>query len=380
MILRPLCLLTSCLLAGVFAQSTSAGVINVNAGGNLTGAITSAHSGDIVSLGAGTFNVSAPITIPSDVTVMGVSASSTHVVFNLAGGNTTSYGFIIAGNASNVSIAGLDVYSNHGLIAMDRGSKYTNIVIARNNFQYGGGQFSSGTLVFGITGSIPNYGLQIVHNYFHDSPASYRNWVIWYAVNANLDYNLFYNIVDGGQIESPGNNVSFSYNYGTNMHRMGQEVSIQSNSNFTCNGNIFYNYVNPYYDTEGVSIVGGTGDVEITNNYFAASGAKGTSWGDPDGGGLHRFGYAVECTGRPANVTGNTFVGYWAELVASDMLNASVTNNSVFGSGIWANFAGEPGPFGQGSVHASNNSIDSKLTDAPTPPANAHAGPLLHSN
>ena len=366
---------TVALNVGLLATASHAATVTVNSGGNIQTAIQNAKPGDTVNIGAGTFNVTTPINVPTGITITGASVDTSHVIFNLAGGSTTSYGFVINGNAQNVTIQQLDLQSNKGVITMAYGSKYQNIHITHNNLKYGFVSFPNGTLGFGISGTIPNYGLQITHNYFHDSPSGVRNWCIWYAVNSNLDYNLFYNIADGGQICTPGDNVTFNWNYGTNMHRMGQEVSIQSDSNFTCSNNTFYNYLQPYYDTEGVSIVGGIGEVDITNNYFAATMASGTSWGTPDGGGLKRFGYAIECTGRPANVTNNTFVGTWAELVASDMVGANVVNNRVFGTGIWANFAGEPGPFGQGSVKASNNAMDSNASHAPAAPSNNWAGP-----
>ena len=360
------------------ASLSHAATTNVKTTDNLANVVASAHAGDTVQLGTGTYNVSSPVTVPSGVTIAGTSVDATHVVFNLAGGNTTAYGFLIAGNAQNVTITHLDLISNHGVIGMYLGSGYKNIVITRNNLQYGGGQFSNGTLVMGISGTVLNNGLQITHNYFHDSPGSVRNWCIWYPTNANLDNNLFYNIADGGQICTPGDHVSFSFNYGTNMHRMGQEVSMQDNSDFTCNGNVFYSYVTPYYDTEGVSIVGGTGPVNVTNNYFCSNAAAGTSWGQADGGGLHRFGYAIECTGSPSNVSGNVLAGRWAEYVASDISGAKVTSNTCFGSGIWANFAGEPGPWGFGSVVASNNTIDPNLSHTPAPPTNTFAGPKMN--
>ena len=38
--------------------------------------------------------------------------------------------------------------------------------------------------------------------------------------NSHLDHNLFYNINDGGHIYDPVN-TTFSYNFGTLIHRMG---------------------------------------------------------------------------------------------------------------------------------------------------------------
>ncbi len=134
-----LLILPSLFFAGLSPSLSQAATTTANPGDNIIGIIRAAKPGDIVQLNAGTFNVTSPITVPTGVIIVGQSPSTTHVVFNLAGGATTSYGFIIAGNASNVGIGGLDIYSNHGVICMGDGSGYTNIMIVRNNLQFGGG-------------------------------------------------------------------------------------------------------------------------------------------------------------------------------------------------------------------------------------------------
>jgi hypothetical protein len=368
-----------CLPLGFIAAPTFAGSITVNPGQALAAAISSAQAGETVYLGAGTFNISSTIIIPTGVTVTGASVNETHINFNLPGGDNGSYGFSIARNASNVTIEQLDIHSNHGCIQMSLGDayteSYTNVLITNNNFQYGGGVLSSGTIVFGIYGSMRNTGLQVTHNYFHDSTLEgTRNWCIWGASNSNLDYNVFYNIEDGGQIVDPGENLSFSHNYGTHIHRMGQEGGLYQGSSVTCDGNVFYDWVNPYPDSDALSIVGPSGEVNYTNNFFRASIAPGSSWGIPDSGGMHRFGISIEGTGEPANVTGNTFVGTWACCYSSTMRDANVSDNTVYGGALWGNFDGEPGPYGYGGVIASNNSVKS-VNNAPNPPANTFAGP-----
>jgi hypothetical protein len=371
------------LLLGLFptliAAPTLAATINLSPNQNAVSAIGAAHSGDTVIFGAGTFNINSPITVPSGVTVTGTSLSSSHVVFNLSGGDQTSYGFVIAARASNVTIEQLDLYSNHGLIQMSLGNpatdSYNNITITHNNLEYGGGGLSNGSLVYGISGTMINYGLKITHNYFHDSPNSVRNWCIFYAVNSNLDYNQFYNIADGGQIQYPGANVSFSYNYGTHIHRMGQESATFSESSVTFNGNVFYDWINPYPDSFGISIVGyQSGEVTFTNNYFKTSTAEGSTWGTPDGSGVNRFGFAIEATGSPCNVTGNTFVGSWAVAVCSMSTNTNIWGNSVYGYSLWGNYDGDAG----GRINAySNNQY--AFNGAPNPPANTFAGPQYGS-
>ena len=121
--------LPTALIFGLFGSSALAVTTNVKATDDLAGVIRSAHSGDVIQVGAGTFNLNAPIIVPSNVIISGASVDATHVVFNLAGGNDTSYAFVISGNAQNVAITQLDIVSNHGAIGMGAGSGYKNIVI-----------------------------------------------------------------------------------------------------------------------------------------------------------------------------------------------------------------------------------------------------------
>jgi hypothetical protein len=147
---------------------------------------------------------------------------------------------------------------------------------------------------------------------------------------------------------------------------------------FICDSNTFYSYVLPYNDSEGVSIVGATNEVDITNNYFAATMAPGTAWGvqvEGATGGPNRFGYAIEATGSPCRVSNNTLIGPWVEDVSSDIAGANISGNSVYGTAAWGAFEGEPGPFGYGSVITSGNTVDANTGDAPAPPANTLAGP-----
>lgn len=364
------------LIAGLLAAPSLGGTINVSPGQNLGSAISGATSGETVVLGSGTFTVSSPIIVPSGVTVTGVSCNSSHVVFNLAGNsNSAFYGFQIAANASNTTIEELDLHSNHGVIQLGAGNAATqsfkNIVITNNNLQYGPGTLSDGTLVYGISVTMSNTGLQITHNYFHDSPSANRNWCIFSATNANLDYNLFYNIEDGGQLQFPGANVSMSHNYGTNIHRMAQEGATSASSTVTFNGNVFYNWAEPYQDSDGISFVGtSSGQVNYTNNYFGATVAPGTGWGAPDSTGVHRFGFAIEGNGHPEDVSGNIFVGTWACEVCSVSTDTIVWDNAVYGGALWGEYDGEAG----GTVKAYDNATYS-VGSAPNPPANTFAGP-----
>lgn len=336
-------------------------------------ALNAAKPGDTVSFPAGTYLIDNVLNVPTGITITGTSAGTSHLKFNLAGGDGAMYGISLNGNDSNVTIENLDMVSNHGLISMGSGSEYQNIVITNNRFEYGGGQYSNGTLVYGLSGGVSNNGTQITHNYFHDSPQAARNWCFFFSENSNFDYNTFYNVNDGGQLADIGPNVSFSYNYGTYLHRMGQEIDGNPGSTLRVIGNTFYDYVDPYYDTEGVSVVEFINGAQIEDNYFDANIAPGSGWGQADPGGTHRFGYAIEATGEPGTVSGNTLIGTWAEVVSSMTTDVSITNNKVYGSGLWGDFEGEPGPYGEGSANASNNAVDTNIGDAPAAPANTNS-------
>jgi len=336
-------------------------------------ALNAAKPGDTVSVPAGTFDISGALNVPSGVTIAGLGSNSSHINFTLTDGDL--YGFMLDGNDSNVTITGLDLHSTHGIVAAYYGSDYNNLTITNDALQFGGGASSNGTLVEGIYIPIANNNLQITHNYFHDSPNSNRDWEIWYSTGAQLNYNTLYNVNDGGHLEEPQNNCSFSYNYGTYLHRMGQEIQgYSASTGLKVIGNTFYDWVNPWYNSFGMSVANmySYGTV-IADNYIDANMAPGSSWGQADGSGVNRFGYAIEAGGYDLTVSNNTIVGNWAEGVSAMNPNVLVENNKTYGGAMWGNYVGEPGPNGVvGSVNNVNSTADANVGDAPTAPANTN--------
>jgi hypothetical protein len=371
-----------CLLPVVMAAPSLAQTVTISAGDNVVTDWSSVQAGDTVVFASGTFAVSQQLKVPSGVTITSASLGTAHIFFTLAGTNGSAYGFVLAANAGSVEFSNLDMYSTNGLIQMSAGGTYNNITIFNNQLQYGGGKLSDGSAIYGISATNPSTNLVVEHNYFHDSPGSVRNWCIFNTANSYFDYNLFYNINDGGQQVDPDGYVDFSYNYGRYIHRMGQEVALDAAASYNCQYNTFYDYVLPYNDTEGVSIVLASQKVVIANNFFEASIAPGSTYGAQSGaaaGGPQRFGYAIEATGNPGYVYGNTLVGPWAEDVSSDIANLQVYSNIVYGTALWGDFEGEPGPFGYGSIDlnpSEPNHVDNNVNDAPAPPTNVwNAGP-----
>jgi hypothetical protein len=75
-------------------------------------------------------------------------------------------------------------------------------------------------------------------------------------------------------------------------------------------------------------------------------------------------------------VSGNIVGGpnQFCNLVTSPVTNLLVENNQFYGSGLWADFAGEPGQLGHGSVKVGVNKIDRNGQNMPPPPAWVNQG------
>jgi len=365
------------------ASRCLAATITATPGDSLQAKIDAAANGTLV-IGAGTFNVAMPLNVHAGTTILGAPNFGSHIVFNLQANDLTYYGFLLDANASNVTIKGLDIVSNHGIVGMYSGSGFTNITITGNQLQYGGGSTSNGTQVEGIFEPVGNTNnLQITYNYFHDSPATNRNWEIWGCSNSNLDHNLFQNINDGGHFLNVGTNDSFSFNYGSNLHRMGQEIqqALAGSNGLIVTGNVFYDWVNPYYDSFGLSVCPATTNVVVSNNYVRTSLAAGSGWGPPDGDGVSRFGYMIECMSPSLQATGNTLVAVQKTYAGFGAGMATVVSgNDAWGaaSTMFGIMGGDKGPGGIPGTYVQGpiaNATSAGLTGAPNPPANTFAGP-----
>jgi hypothetical protein len=270
------------------------------------------------------------------------------------------------------------------------GNHYRSIHLIANQFQYG--TANNGLDVYGIDATIGCDDLQICWNYFHDSPNTDRNWEVWNDTSSHLDHNLFYNINDGGHYLEPTLNNTFSWNYGTHMHRMGQEIqgSGHNEAGLVCDHDVFYDYFNAYNDTEGMSVCPNwTTGVVVSNGYFRTSLLPGATFGAMTGGavgGPNRFGYALESIAPGAIYINNTIV--LSKLSASAIAtgeNSTANNNTIFGgsNALWGVFAGDGSPQGATSAWTLGsgslaNIVNAGLDGAPPPPANTFAGPAIY--
>ena len=167
-------------------------------------------------------------------------------------------------------------------------------------------------------------------------------------------------MTDGGHLMEPKDNCSFSYNTGTQLRRMAQEIQGNTpSSGLRVVGNVFSDWVQPYYDSFGVSVVNDKSNgTLIEGNDLRATIASGSTWGIADGGGAHRFGYGIEAGGNGIIVQNNILVGNWIAGVCAST-PATVQNNRKFGPPNWGDWTTEAA----GKITAANNTVDRNIAD-----------------
>jgi hypothetical protein len=346
--------------------------------------------GGTLTFAAGNFDVIGPLVVHARTTLQGAAGMASHIKFTLFGGDL--YGFAIEANAHDVTITGLDIQSSNGVMKLMDGQAYSNIHFIANNVQYGGGTLPNGNYVFGIDATIPCDDLEITWNYFHDSPKTVRNWEIWGEKNSHVDHNLFYDVFDGGHFLEPTLNNTFSWNYGTHLGRMGQEIqgSMHDESGLICDHDVFYDFVNAYNDTEGMSVCPNfTTGVVVSNGYFRNNLIPGSSFGTMTGGavgGPNRFGYALEAIAPGIVFQNDTIIlaNLSADAIASGE-TTTVNNCTVYGgnNALWGVWGPDFGPDGQKGTFTLGsgslaNTVNATLDGAPPPPPNTFAGPSIY--
>ncbi len=273
----------------------------------------------VVSFGVGTYNANSPIALGSGDTITGaakegptiaegsgatavnVPFSGSSIQFNLTldssyGADGTDYthapyGFYIAGNSTNVTIQGLNISSNLGLVDMVAGSGYAKISILDDELEYGGG-YDNGTTseVLGINDTRPTDTFDVEYNDFHNSqfdPTAtngpdrclYTNG----PSNSNFDHNLLYDVSNGfqfnGSTEGNGDlNNSGSFNYAMGLHgKLFETTTGTPDANLVSQfpqryDQIFdYNITSGYYlpddQSEGVSIITDVAYIAVSTAY-----------------------------------------------------------------------------------------------------------------
>ncbi|MGH7178374.1 MAG: hypothetical protein ACREJC_13430, partial [Tepidisphaeraceae bacterium] len=331
---------------------------------SIAAAIRAGGPGDIVSFPVGTLNMSSVITIGNGDRLQGQKGSK--IVMSLT---SDIYGFAISGDASNVTIDGLDLNSNRGILKMTAGSAYNNISITNNLMSNGGGKY-------GIFGTITNNNLKIEHNYFHDSQDQLRVMEVWRMNHSSYSYNAFYNVEDVGHIMDPGPNVRFSYNWARLVHRMGIEVQDSGfrtrpdRANFIAEGNVMYDWFQPYWDSMCMSIpiTSPRGGSVIIKNYLRQNALNG-EWipHNNQTRGSYGIELGMESVGRcEGNIVGGEKMVNHIVVMENDI---PVANNKLYGRPGWGAFiVGEPNSHGGwGSFIDINNLKDNNFANMPSP-------------
>lgn len=334
-------------------------------------AINAAKSGDTVAFGNGFYNFNAWLTMKTGVNVTSVTPRGAMLDFNVSrDGN--GYGFRGVG-VSNIAVTNLKIRSNNGIFRIDNTN---NLTFTGNDLQWGYNGVYYNRLAF--TGA-QHVGLKIEGNYFHDSPMSDRNVELWNMSNSSYSYNSFNDVNDGGHIMNPGDNVRYSFNYGRMIHRMGIEVQQTAYPpshwpvNFVVEGNVFYDWNKPYWDSMGLSVPLAGINVTIKNNYLRQNAYKGI-WGEADSSGIVRGSYGIEGPQGPAGqpggiIEGNTIVSERSVMaIAAPGKDTIVRNNKLFGNFAWGKVGGEPGSLGWGNAIETNTTHTLDLSKTPPSP------------
>jgi hypothetical protein len=138
----------------------------------------------------------------------------------------------------------------------------------------------------------------------------------------------------------------------------------------TVEGNVFYDWANPYWDSFGLSIMAQTAkNTRVVNNYCRASRTGDFSTGDSSG--VKRWGYGIEYGTNTGECSGNVVIGPWANHVICSTQGNLINNNRLYGRPTWQHMiGGEPGIGGKwGTPVDRDNLKEPDESKAPPPPA-----------
>jgi hypothetical protein len=280
--------------------------------------IETALPGTVIQLDAGDIAIGRTVNVPSGVTIKG--APNGAVVFTLPRG---AYAFQINGDAADVTIDGVAIVG--GGIALSRGSIYRNIRITNCSI-------SRTAATPGVYCSIPSVGLAVENTVFQDF-ADYGA-VIYHWDKGSFSGNRFSNIIQGCHILNPNSDCVIRGNVGRKLQRMGIEVqqldaSAPRTTNLLVEGNVITDWVLPYADSFGLSIMPERSDnTVIRGNYVLArySGPRG-----PVNENGNLFGFGIEAGFTTGSITENVVAGpFWYGIVVSQP-NMSVSFNKLYG-------------------------------------------------
>ena len=322
--------------------------------------------GDTILFPAGTYRLSAPINLQSNRTyegqggavILGAGGWYTFATPWDATSNITITGLVIDG--APIAVQGDDTAANNVQIS---NCTFQNIITTNNNWTTHYGIFiASGLANSRITnnkffnilegGAAPLYDTVAGGIY----GKNLRNVIISNNTCDTVNECMYF--TSDTSDTYPG--VVISNNIGTQVHRNGIEMQLYNTVNIQITGNTFSNFLNPYYNTFGISYavdLSSSGAV-IQNNTLIALPTP------PDG---TLYGYAIEAWGTNTNVGNNDIEGVWSLGIAiGDSVNMAVTNNSLCGLFAWGYIENEFGPWPGTVIQGNTIAKACSLPPAPT--------------
>ncbi len=289
-------------------------------------AINASPAGDTIVFPAGTYKVSSTIYIPSNRTVQGQSGAT------LTGPGGMFLMILPYDSASNIKIDGM-VFDSGGISTNGNSVPAYNIQISDCTFQnilttsanwtthdaiFVPGGMSSSTIA-------NNRFFNILEGGLTDYVDRTANGIqAWRLNNVAITDNTFDTVNQGISFQFDGtvsnSNVAVLRNTFARVHRMGIETQGSGTQGFLVDSNKFSDFLKPFWNTYGMSIVvdGGYGTV-VRNNVIDASTATAS--------------VALEVSGINTSVTGNAIRNNFSWGIAIGAATGmSVTGNSLCGS------------------------------------------------
>jgi hypothetical protein len=263
--------------------------------------LNAAEDGGSLTFPAGTYELSAPLEVYTNTLIKGVATGrsfSTDLdatlpidLSNPADQQVRPYVFVLAGSDANVTIEGLDIQSNGGIVDMTQGSSYDNITITENELQYRTiifptladekvqeyGEYiayQDGAQAEGINDTVAATNLDVTYNLAQNSPDSDRFAYTSNSTDAEFDNNEFEGVNAGVQFNYPNGGCTFNDNFGTGLYNKALETAMDFSPGFEANGNEFYNWTLPQDNSFGLSVVELVGStpygqlITVNNNWI----------------------------------------------------------------------------------------------------------------
>jgi hypothetical protein len=307
--------------------------INVNGSmsqSTLQSTISSASSCSLIVFAAGTYNITAPINIPCNVTITGPTASPATAI--LAATFTGNRMFSVGNCTTPVTIGYLH-FENTGAIYVT--APMSGITVTHNQFTHLPGdenQFSDMGIYFdGVHGGTISNAV-VTNNTFGD-PTSCTGVMsqntddgglcigIFFQGDLNgvtVENNTFTHLEEGFHVLCYGNlctgssspswtNFTVQWNDFNNIHRIAAEMQPQNASNVTMQYNSYENAFAPSTFSMGFSLaccagISGATVPYINNNVLLANIKPAGSY----------IAYAIEWWGNGAQANNDVIQGYWA--------------------------------------------------------------------